>query len=241
MTLDAHRWMKISKMKRKFQEDYAFVPRTFLLSCEWERFVNALEEKQKRGKKKCLWILKPVASACGRGIKLLNKKCKIQNKKNYLASEYIHNPHLIDGYKYDLRLYILISSYDPLRVYLYSDGLARFATEKYTIKAKSLQQKFIHLTNYTVNKKSNNFVTNKSANQENQGSKWSLKALLQKYQELKIDVDKLFGKIHDLIIKTCISVEPFMLRSINKTSEHRNNCFELYGFDVLIDDNINPW
>jgi glutathione synthase/RimK-type ligase-like ATP-grasp enzyme len=48
---------------------------------------------------KGLWILKPVANACGRGIKLINskKKFKLQNKKNYLASEYIKKPHLING------------------------------------------------------------------------------------------------------------------------------------------------
>ena len=44
-----------------------------------------------------------------------------------------------------------------------------------------------------------------------------------------------------MITKTCISVEPFMLNSVNKTHEHRNNCFELYGFDILIDENLNPW
>ncbi len=58
---------------------------------------------------------------------------------------------------------------------------------------------------------------------------------------MNIDYDKLFNKIHDVVIKACISVEPFMLNSINKTQEHRNNCFELYGFDILIDEHLNPW
>jgi biotin carboxylase len=50
-------------------------------------------------KSKSLWIIKPVANACGRGIRLINskKKFKLQNKKNFLASEYIKKPHLING------------------------------------------------------------------------------------------------------------------------------------------------
>ncbi len=79
--------------------------------------------------------MKPVANSCGRGIKVFKKMTKLNNKKNYLVSEYIKNPHLIDGFKYDLRLYVLVSSWDPLRVYLYDEGLTRFATEKYDIKS----------------------------------------------------------------------------------------------------------
>lgn len=67
-----------------------------------------------------------------------NKLKNIKNKKNYLASEYISKPHLINGKKYDLRIYVLVSSYDPLRIYLYEDGLVRFATEKYDMSKKSI-------------------------------------------------------------------------------------------------------
>jgi len=56
-----------------------------------------------------------------------------------------------------------------------------------------------------------------------------------------IDSDELFGRIKDIITKTIISAEPYMLNSMNRTSAHRANCFELYGFDVLIDSNLKPW
>ena len=56
-----------------------------------------------------------------------------------------------------------------------------------------------------------------------------------------VDPDALFQKIHDLIIKVCVSVESHVLHSINRMSDHRNNCFELFGFDVLIDSNLKPW
>ena len=56
-----------------------------------------------------------------------------------------------------------------------------------------------------------------------------------------IDVEELFSRIQDVIIKTCISAEPNMLDIHAKSSEHRTNCYELYGFDVLIDSKLKPW
>jgi len=76
-----------------------------------------------------LYILKPVASSCGRGIKVIGKKTKLQRREGYLASKYICKPHLINGFKYDLRVYVLVTCYDPLKIYVFNDGLVRFATE----------------------------------------------------------------------------------------------------------------
>ena len=92
-----------------------FIPNTFLLNSDYNRFNTAKESADG----KSLWIMKPCASACGRGIRVIGKRTKIKRKTNYLVSEYIANPHLINGLKYDLRLYVLVSCYDPLRIYLH--------------------------------------------------------------------------------------------------------------------------
>ena len=69
---------------------------------------------------KDMFILKPTASSCGRGIKIIGKKDQIYNKKaGYLVSKYIAKPHLLRGYKYDLRLYIVVTSFEPLKAYLF--------------------------------------------------------------------------------------------------------------------------
>ena len=77
-----------------------------------------------------------------------------------MACKYINNPHLINGLKYDLRVYVLVTSFNPLKVYIYTDGLVRFATEKYSNDPAQLSKKFIHLTNFSVNKKNVKFVKN---------------------------------------------------------------------------------
>lgn len=76
--------------------------------------------------------MKPNASSCGKGIKVLGYGDEIPKNGGCLISKYIMNPLLIDGYKFDLRIYVLVTSYHPLKIYLFKEGLVRFATEKYT-------------------------------------------------------------------------------------------------------------
>ena len=75
-----------------------------------------------------IWILKPPASSCGRGISLISKAAGSllpKPDKPLIAQKYIKHPFLINGYKFDLRIYALVTSYDPLKVYLFHNGLVR--------------------------------------------------------------------------------------------------------------------
>ena len=99
-------------------------------------------------------------------------------------SEYVKNPHLINGLKYDLRIYVAVVSYDPLKIYMFDEGLARFATHKYSTKLKEVKKRFIHLTNFSVNKKSKMFVKDQG---DGKGSKWSLTVLREYYRSQGID------------------------------------------------------
>ena len=79
-----------------------------------------------------------------------------------VVCQYINNPLLIDGYKFDLRVYVALMSINPLRIYIYEDGLVRFATQKYK-SGVDKGAKYTHLTNYSLNKNSANFKENTDA------------------------------------------------------------------------------
>ena len=97
------------------------------------------------------------------------------------------------------------------------------------------------MTNFSVNKRSEKFISNTDANEDQYGNKWSLKALKKKYVELGIDPDAVFARIKDIIVKTLIAVEAPMQSVYASSYDNRNNFYELYGFDVLIDEKLNPW
>lgn len=66
-----------------------------------------------------------------RSISLIRNCEKLPAHDHFIVQEYLDKPFLMEGYKFDLRIYILITSCDPLRIFLYDDGLVRMGTEKY--------------------------------------------------------------------------------------------------------------
>lgn len=211
---------------------FDFVPKTYIMpqdAGQLEYEMNLIE---------ATWIVKPSASSQGKGIFLTTKFSDVP-KKDHVVSQYIENPLLIDGLKFDLRIYVAITCFNPLRIYIYKDGLVRFATQKYNGSSKG--SRFMFLTNYSVNKYSEKFVENDNAVNDGQGSKWSIKALRKLFIEQGIDDEKLWVKIHDLVIKAILSIEGLVFAGCEMHLPYRTNCFELLGFDVLIDDTLNPW
>ncbi|XP_078516056.1 tubulin polyglutamylase TTLL5 isoform X4 [Lissotriton helveticus] len=216
-------------------KNFHFLPQTFILPTEYQDFCNAFAKD--RGP----WIVKPVASSRGRGVYLINSPSQITSEDSILVSRYISHPLLIDDFKFDVRLYVLVTSYDPLVIYLYEEGLARFATVRYDKAAKNIKNQFMHLTNYSVNKKSGDYVSCDDPEVEDYGNKWSMSAMLRYLKQEGKDTAALMALVEDLIIKAVIAGEPAIATACKTYIPHRGICFELYGFDVLIDANLKPW
>ena len=164
-----------------------------------------------------------------------------------VACRYIDPPFLLDGLKSDIRLYVLVTSFHPLVCYVYDEGLARFATELYS--TADLQRRCMHLTNYSLNKHSQNFVRNTDEKEDDFGSKWSLSAFKRRLRTEIGDTRaaQVWEKVDDLIVKTIIAAEP-TIHDAMKTylpaaarGEPNRHCFQVFGFDVMLDADARPW
>ena len=226
------------EMKKKFPDDFKYMPETYVLPRDQDFFMNEKLKNFDINNKENLWLLKPVASSRGRGIRLLTDVENIPKKA--IATHYIYNPHLINGRKYDLRLYLLITGYAPLKIYLFNDGLARFCSEEYDLNPEKMNDRYIHLTNYSINKTSLNFEQNDSVNDEF-GEKWTLFTLKNYFKKNGLNFDKVWEKIRDIIIKIVLTVTGMAIPLIKSFELSSGNLFELYGVDILLDENLTPW
>jgi tubulin polyglutamylase TTLL6/13 len=73
-------------------------------------------------------IVKPDQLSQGKGIFLTNEIEKIDVKELSVVQEYLNTPYLIDGLKFDIRIYVLVLSCDPLEIFVHKEGIVRFAT-----------------------------------------------------------------------------------------------------------------
>jgi tubulin polyglutamylase TTLL6/13 len=113
-------------MQKIFPDDYKFFPQTWLLPSEYPDYRSQYNAKKKNSK---TFIVKPEASCQGRGIFLTRNLDDVNPYDHYVIQRYLHKPFLIEGLKFDLRIYVFLCGVDPLRIYVYREGLSRFATE----------------------------------------------------------------------------------------------------------------
>jgi hypothetical protein len=123
--------------------------------------------------------------------------------EHLVVQKYIKHPYLIDEYKFDFRIYILVTNVQPLRIFAFRDGLARLATEKY--KNKAYNNPFIHLTNYAINKDNASFRADANADATT-GHKRTLESIFVTLARDGVDIEALQAQMRDIVVKTLISV-----------------------------------
>ncbi|EDQ90846.1 uncharacterized protein MONBRDRAFT_1395, partial [Monosiga brevicollis MX1] len=220
--------------------DTTFMPATYWLPHDYGIFVEAF-----RRQPGSVWIMKPVGSAQGKGIFLIKKLSEIlafkkdtrfqapstaaneaPPQQSYIVQRYLDDPYLIGGKKFDLRLYVLVTAYQPLECWTYREGFARFSGFPFSMEDISNSQ--VHLTNVAVQKKAEGY-------DEAKGCKW-LMTQVCRFLEAAHGHEAVQTMVQD-ITKLAVT----SLRAVQARVPVQKHCFELYGFDVLLDARLKPW
>ncbi|XP_058709837.1 tubulin polyglutamylase TTLL11 [Poecile atricapillus] len=249
--METVRKITLSRAMRTMQDlfplEYNFYPRSWILPEELPLFVAEFRVmKDSNPSWKPTFIVKPDGGCQGDGIYLIKDPSDIRltgsiQSRPAVVQEYICKPLLMDKLKFDIRLYVLLKSLEPLEIYIAKDGLSRFCTQPYQEPTlKNLHQVFMHLTNYSLNIHSGNFIHSDSVNT---GSKRTFSSILCRLSSRGADVKKLWSDIISLVIKTIIALTPELkvyYQSDIPAGKPGPTCFQILGFDILLMKNLKP-
>ena len=193
--------------------------------------LEASDPQYHMGGNRNIWIVKPGRKSRGRDIMLFANldeiKTYTQNSQQWVVQKYIENPLLINRKKFDIRQWVLVSNIDPLTIWIYKESYLRFSVENYEVG--NLENPYIHLTNNSISKHSNKFKSSEIA-----GCMWHIDQFTE-YLDSKYSknywTDTIFPRIKEIVKCSILSVGDL----------GRKNCFELFGYDFMIDSRLNPW
>eukprot|EP00928_Gymnodinium_smaydae_P054342 TRINITY_DN3812_c0_g2_i1.p1 TRINITY_DN3812_c0_g2~~TRINITY_DN3812_c0_g2_i1.p1 ORF type:complete len:687 (-),score=62.93 TRINITY_DN3812_c0_g2_i1:76-2136(-) len=249
------------RMQRMFPTEYNFIPPTWVLPDD----LGSLEKRfDETGESKTIYIVKPDHLCQGKGIFLT---CEVERMRKVAAEcrerdltvvvqRYLAKPMLIEGLKFDLRLYFLVCGVFvdgefELRCFLFRDGLVRLCTKPYVPPTpETFDQKCMHLTNYAVNKNSKDFQQNTDADNDGSGSKRSLRWFLNQVEAEHGEKErrKLWLKLMGLCTKMVLTVQPTLEAEYVGTfpkdlsrGQMGCRCFEILGVDVMLDERRKPY
>ncbi len=197
-------------------------------------------DKEKVPPKHCVentWLIKPAAMNQGRGIQFFKNSLTEMNKflrsrppfTHWVVQKYIERPLLYNGRKFDIRMWAFVTWRGEL--YYYPHGYIRTSSQTYSLDSKL---NYVHLTNNCLQQYGDRYGAFEA------GNTLSLQVLAdyikEKYPGNGLNFENhIMARMRDLMIDTYVSAK----YDINPT--RRSNCFELLGFDFLIDEDFRVW
>jgi tetratricopeptide (TPR) repeat protein len=214
-----------------------FWPESFLLP----RDTAALTRFRALSPPGVIFVVKPTASSGGKGVRL-TRDPTVAAHTPMLVQRHVDDPFLIDGKKFHVRLYVLVSALAEPRAYLYREGILRLAPEPYAIDDASLARPAIHVTNTALHQRHPALALSGDGDNEDDGNIRSLSALLRRLAAAGLDAAESWERLADLARRLlALIVESGLFR--DQAASHGRHCFPplLFGLDVLIDASGRPW
>jgi hypothetical protein len=213
----------IEKMRRLFPLPYSSFPASFLLPMANDTFMKALTLADKT------YIVKPDGGSLGNGIRIIKPGDPyVPSEALAVAQEYVES-YLMDDRKFDLRVYVLVASVDPLRVYVYRDGLARFCSEVY-----STDSMFAKVSNVTFNRD--------NPEMEIAAISKLISDTFPQLEQCGVDIPRLWRRIDRVVVLSIVAAYGFLQQAERWTCPPSgySRCFQILGFDILLDKFLQP-
>jgi tubulin monoglycylase TTLL3/8 len=179
------------------------------------------------------WIVKPAGLSRGRGISChcnLDSILRCFEKEGlWVAQKYIETPLTLLRKKFDIRQWVLVTDWNPLTVWFYERCYLRFGVEDFSLD--NFSNKFVHLTNNSIVKNSDMFD-----NAEIEGCMWHSEEFAEHLREQHgrdVWEEDIKPKIKEIVT--------YSLECVQDMIEDRKNSAELYGYDIMLSDDLTPW
>lgn len=128
-----------SKLELSTSNDFPFIPKSFKVPKNLENFVNYASSNPNKK-----FIQKNISH---RNVSMVGERFD-KESGNIFIQEFVPNPYLIDGYKFDIGVFVLLTSVNPLRLYIFDDVVLRFCHSKYAENDFSDKDTYVVRKNY---------------------------------------------------------------------------------------------
>jgi len=228
-----------------------FYPSSYAMPKEAARFKQDMSTR-----KNPMWIYKPKNDYGGSGChvydirmpqfqEIIKRDC--EKRRNFVLQRYIENPLLIGGYKFHMRIFLLLTSMNPPCGYLHRGGQVLFSTKKYSYDHSTLGanfDKYAHLTNWSIHSLPENYdrlLAKKDV--IGVGCEWRFKKLLRhlKKEHPNFSETDMWNQLSNIGMETLNAIisHDTCKRYAKKMVPGRH--FEVYGMDILMDDKFKLW
>lgn len=209
--------------KHTFKDEFNYMPRTYILPDQSEDFKKELEISNTS------WIIKPDNGSLGLGIEIVEPQMSYDIPEGkYVAQEFIKS-YALDNKKFDFRIYVLISSVDPLIIYVYKDGVVRFCSSE--------------IGKDNIYSRITNVKLNQSKTDDMKQIVRLISEIFPRLRDEGVNTDKLWQEIKRIIVDTVLLSTNYILPSVNRVCKTYlySRCFQILGFDILLDQDCKPW
>lgn len=214
---------------------FPFYPETYRLPEETEAWQAAHRESPR------LWILKGDGLSGGQSAFVVEEPSQAPEAGAWVAQRYVADPLLLDGRKFNMRLYVLVDRIDPLHACMWANGVATIAAEPYRTDSEGLALRAAHIINPLALDSHPDMHVAGTIEEDGTGNVWTLPTLFDRLAHQGVDVALCWRRLVE-VSEGLVNLAGFagMITDQLKGGLRHAYPSKLLGMDVMLDQSLHP-